>query len=156
MVKELNQQNNYGEVLNKLQRYCSYQERAISEVKRKAQGLLENKDQVEEVIEALMESDFLNQERFVSGFIRGKVSQKKWGKHKIIAALREKNVDQNLINECFDELDEQLYTANLESLIESRVKGQKISRDEKAKLYRFLVAKGYENELVLKELNKLH
>ncbi|OYW17150.1 MAG: RecX family transcriptional regulator, partial [Sphingobacteriales bacterium 12-47-4] len=72
-----------AQALQKLKHYCAYQERSHSEVKEKAYGFGLHRQEVDEVISALIQEDYLNEERFAIAFAGGKFRMKGWGRAKI-------------------------------------------------------------------------
>ena len=80
------------DALKKLQRYCAYQDRCHQEVRSKLLDLGIYGHDLEEVIVALIEDNFLNEERFARSFTRGKLRIKHWGRNKILQELKKKNI----------------------------------------------------------------
>jgi len=104
----------YEEALAKLQRFCAYQERCHNEVRTK---LLEIKcygDTLEEVITALIQEDFLNEQRFAESFTSGKYRLKSWGRNKIKLELKKKYVSAYCIRKGLASIDEEEYLETLE------------------------------------------
>ena len=83
----------FQEVLSKLMRYCSYQERSPFEVKQKLREYALPADKVDEIMDLLLDDNFINEERFATLFVRGKVKVKRWGLYKIREGLSKKGVD---------------------------------------------------------------
>ena len=153
-MRKQDQRYNFEDVLNRLKRYCSYQERSIHDVELKLAELNVELKEQQQLIEQLVKEDYLNQERFARAFISGKVRIKKWGKNKIRAALKNKRVDGQLITAALTEINEVEYLENLQSLLfqkQRRLDGG--DKKEKLKVYRYLIAKGYEEDLVYKEID---
>jgi SOS response regulatory protein OraA/RecX len=78
--------------------------------------------------------------------MRSKVSFKKDGLEKIRFGLMKKGIKDAVIKLVFEELDSETYASNLNSLIEKKwisllLKNEK--QEAKAKLIRYLLAKGY-------------
>ena len=71
------------EAQKKIEYYCAYQERCHLEVttRLKSFGLLPVS--IDHLIVKLMESNFLNEERYARAFVSGKFRIKKWGRIKI-------------------------------------------------------------------------
>ncbi len=140
-----------GTIYQKAIRYCGYQERTEKEVQEKlrAWGVAQKEEEVR-IIQALQEDNFLNEERYVEAFIRGKFLGKQWGKRKMFDVLTKKGVDSVLIQkglatiETTDYLQHLRYVANRkkQSLAEaSSIQGMQ-------KLTNYLLQKGYEPDLV--------
>lgn len=78
--------------LKKIEKYCAYQERCHEEVRSKLYTFGLGADDVEEIITKLIQSNFLNEERFARAYCGGKFRQKKWGRLKIIRELKKKKL----------------------------------------------------------------
>tara|TARA_R110002096_G_scaffold136909_8_gene289884 strand:- start:21720 stop:22262 length:543 start_codon:yes stop_codon:yes gene_type:complete len=156
-VNKESQQHNFEEVLKKMMQYCSYSERSDFEVQIKLATFLISADDKRKVIAFLKEENFLNENRFAAAFVSGKVRIKRWGRYKISAALRAKRVDQSLIQEAFKEIDEEVYFDNIKHLLKLKKFSASMSDYEKSKIVRYLLSKGYENDLIweaIKDFNK--
>jgi regulatory protein len=153
MKKKLNVQ----EALEKIKRYCAYQERCPSEVRNKLYEYGLWRDEVDEIISMLITENFLNEERFAKAFAGGKFRMKKWGRIKIVNALESKGVTKNCIKLALKEIEETDYQQTLSLLIE-----QKSSQSEEENLFvrrdkisHYAIGKGYEPDLVWKTLKEL-
>lgn len=149
-----NQPPSFLEAKAKLEAYCAYQERCIQEVTKKLVGWGFYGEQQDNLIADLIVNNFLNEERFASAYVSGKMRIKKWGRIKIKLKLKEKKISTYSIDKAFKEIDEDEYLANLNDLTQKKfenVKG-KTKWDKKAKIQRYLLSKGYENELVYEAL----
>ena len=68
-----------NEALEKIKKYCAYQERCQSEVRQKLYDFELHNNDIENILCSLIEQNFINEERFAKNFVRGKFRQKKWG-----------------------------------------------------------------------------
>lgn len=134
-------------------RYCSYQERSEWEVLNKAKEYDLKEAEDEQLIAVLREENFINEMRFASSFVRGKVRVKKWGLFKIKQGLIAKRVEGQFISKALKEIDYELYLKNLKHLCKLKKKGLSSTQADKAKLYRFLLSKGYESDLIFKAMD---
>jgi regulatory protein len=145
------------EALQKLRQYCAYQERSHSEVQQKLWDLGVRRADHDTVISALIEDDYLNEERFAKAFAGGKFRMKDWGRKKILYALKEKRVSEYSIRQAMKEIPEDDYQRTLEKLAEKKwneLKGeQHLIRQKKTQDY--LLQKGYEFQLVLAAVKAL-
>ena len=64
------------EALSKLQKYCAYQDRCHKEVEHKLKQMRMIPEAIEIIIVALIEDNYLNEERFAKAYVRGKFSIK--------------------------------------------------------------------------------
>ncbi|AHF16278.1 regulatory protein RecX [Niabella soli] len=139
-----------AQVLKKLQQYCAYSERCHSDVVNKLYELGVWKKEHDTIIAALIEENYLNEERFAKAFAGGHFRQKKWGRNKIIKALQQKQVSPYCIKTGMKEIDEIAYTAVLRELFEQKwnsLKGEKNRFIKMRKTSDFLIQKGFEPEL---------
>jgi len=141
-------QYSFEEVLSKLMKYCSYQERSSLEIKQKAISLGAGSNEIIKLIELLEEENFYNERRFVESYVRGKLRIKRWGKYKIIEGLRAKGISTNTIEESLAVVPDESYLRNLRYLVDKRIVSENLKREEVAKHYRYFLSKGYEASLI--------
>jgi regulatory protein len=141
---------NFTEALQKLRRYCAYQERCHREVKTKLWDWGFNSEESGSIIVQLMEENFLNEERFAKAITGGRFRQKGWGKNKITAALKTKGILPNLIASSLKEINPDDYLKTLKALLLKKSTTLKETNPQikVQKLARFAISKGYEPELV--------
>jgi regulatory protein len=140
-----------SEALQKLKKYCAYQERSHSEVRTKLISLEVYGDTLEEVIFDLVQEDYLNEERFARSYARGKHRIKKWGRDKITQSLKLKRVSEYCIKKAMTEIDPDLYVETLQEVLKKYYKERKSKYDShtiRVKLIQHAVSKGYEYHLV--------
>ena len=146
-----------SEIQHKAKNYCTYQERSHAEVIKKLYSFGLRKTEVDQTLSWLIESDYLNEERFAIRFAGGKFRMKKWGRIKIKQALLQHKISTYNINTALENLDETAYIKTLEKLIS--VKWNSLKKDttliKKVKTTRYLLQKGYERQLIMQVLNKL-
>ena len=151
---EQKKENNYHELLLKAERYCAYQERSSHELKQKLKELGADEKTLEEIITSIQEDDFQNDERFALLFTSGKFRIKRWGKIKIRSELRMKKIPDTLIKTALDSINESDYKKTIQHLIQKKEK--EVQRDKpehrKQKIFRFLLSKGFESNLILSNL----
>lgn len=140
--------------LAKAEHYCAYQERSQQEVRDKLYewGLWSN--DVEETISELIQTNFLNEERFALAYVSGKFNIKHWGKIKIKQGLKLKRVPDKMISNALKTINQDDY---LKTILESAEKKLKVIPEKDAfkrkyKLINYLLGKGYENDLILEVL----
>jgi len=142
---------------HKIQRYCAYQERSHQEVRNKLYEYGLRRNDVDEIITGLITEGYLNEERFAKAFAGGKFRMKKWGRIKIMRALESKGVSPNCIRIGMKEIDEESYISTLRNLLESKL--ETLQQDDlfqlRDQLSTYVIRKGYEPDLVWKEINDL-
>ena len=138
------------EAKKRLERYCSYQDRCHKEVEQKLYEMRMIPEACELILLHLMDSDFLNEERFARSFARGKFNIKNWGKKRIILELKQRNISKYNINTALKEIDEDAYHNKLKFLALKKYEllSEPNTFKKRQKLIDFLLRKGFENYLV--------
>lgn len=148
----------YQEVKFKLEQWCAYQDRCVFEVTEKIKQFNLNESETQQLIKELQDNRFLDEERFVESFVSGKFKIKRWGRIKIKHHLIQKRIANSLIQKGIYEIDEQEYEATITSLLLKKNKELKVSLSEyehQAKLFNYLISKGFEFETIQKCYNLL-
>ncbi len=144
-------------ILSKAQQFCTYQERSLFELKTKLEEWQTQPKVAEKIIIQLIKEDFLNEERFARSFALGKFRQKKWGKNKIIYALKLKKVPDLIIQIGIQEIDDIEYTETLVDLLKKKSNEIKETNFHKRnyKLASYAINKGFRSGLVWDVINQL-
>src|SRR5690606_39071532 len=108
------------QALEKMEHYCAYQERSQQEVRDKLYTLGLHRNDVEEVISELIQTNFLNEERFAIAYTQGKFRMKNWGRLKIKQGLKLKRVSEKLITKALKQLDGDEYYITLTKVLEKK------------------------------------
>jgi regulatory protein len=143
--------------LNKAMALCSKREYCISDVSARLQLWgTDNKDSAR-IIELLQKDKFINEERYALGFVRDKFNFNKWGKIKITAHLKSKNISGALIKKALGTIDNESYIKTLTALLSAHRRSVKAKSpyDLKAKLLRYGLSKGFESSLLYDLLNEI-
>jgi len=143
-------QISFDEALKKAQNYCAYQERCIEDVRIKLLAWELEKDQIGEIIKKLEKDNFLSDERFTELYVRSKINQKKWGKLKIYAGLKSKNISNETISDHMAKIDVETYKKNILFLIDDKLKKVEVLEPflKKQKVIHYMRSKGYEVGIV--------
>jgi regulatory protein len=142
--------------LDKITKYCVFQDRCQWEVETKLHQLGCPPEDVDGLIDQLIDERYLDERRFAVAFARGKFSMKGWGRIRIQAELRAKRVSEDLIAEALEGLDPEAYASKLEELARKKL-GDGDTKDWEAmqKLKLWLGGKGYEWDLIDEVLGEL-
>ena len=132
-----------SEALQKLQRFCAYQERSPFSVEQKLQQLGLPRDRHEEVVAQLMSDNFLDEYRFAEAYARGKLNQKQWAPRRIRMGLQEHRIPRVTIDRILGQIDQDIIAANALYLIERWYESK-----SKEKLTAALQRRGYAFELI--------
>jgi len=138
------------QALQKLKQFCAYSERCHADVKEKLYSLGVWKKFHDEIIVALIEENYLNEERYAMAFAGGKHRINEWGRVKIKYALQQKQISPYCINKAMKEIDEESYMDTLSRLAKEKYAALKHEQYliRKKKTIDYLLQKGYEPALV--------
>ncbi|MDH0675384.1 MULTISPECIES: regulatory protein RecX [Empedobacter] len=140
------------EIKDKMAKYCLYQDRCHWEVEKKLRDFDLIPEAKDEILFKLIHYGFLNEERFVHNFVRGKVNQKMWGRNRLRQELKMRQIDQKLIEKAFkEEIDLDKYWNNLLYLTQKKFNLLASERESFKKINKvkaYLAYKGYEFDLM--------
>ena len=141
--------------VNKAMALCARREYCISEVLAKLHSWGTDSDDNVRIIELLKKDNYINEERYALGFVNDKFNYNKWGKLKIRAHLRAKDIPGDLIKQALDSIDNETYNKTLRDLLTAHRRSVKAKNqyELKAKLLRYGLSKGFESGLLYDLLN---
>ena len=144
------------QVLDKIAKYCAYQERCVKDVRDKLKTFDIPQKEKDEILDYLLDNRFVNDERFAKSFVRGKINQSGWGVNKIRFHLIQKGIDKEIIEEALEQTDEEAYRQRLIDILKTKSKTVKAANDfeKKRKLAAYAMQKGFEGNLVWDILKK--
>jgi regulatory protein len=142
----------------KIRHFCAYQERNHKEVKEKLYSFGLYKDEVEEILSALIQENYLSEERYAVAFAGGKFRMKQWGKIKIKYELKQHGISDYCIKKALLAISIEDYRATLKKQFEAKLKllnTEKNSYTKKRKIQSYLTQKGFEMELINELLQEI-
>lgn len=144
-----------GEALNKAAAYCTLCERCISEVSTKLTAWGMPASEQQKIIGRLQQEGFIDEARYCRAFVNDKVRFNRWGRIKIRAALSEKRLPKEHVNEAIENIDEEQYMTALAEVIATKRRELKGKDDYAAqqKIMRYAAGRGYEPSLIMKAIN---
>ena len=143
-------------IIEKIQSYCLYQDRCVMEVKNKLYSFKVSSQLVENIVEYLIDNDYLNEERYTKMFIQGKLRIKKWGRIKLKYELRSKGIDIKTINEHINQINEEDYINYFNEFSTSKIKFLKGTKDQKKRSFiNYFTYRGWENNLIYQKLRDI-
>ncbi|MDL2242773.1 RecX family transcriptional regulator [Bacteroidales bacterium OttesenSCG-928-K03] len=133
------------QIYNKISSLCSRKEMCISDAKnylRKFKDISE--EDKTEIINQLVEENFINEVRFAKAFVNDSYKYNKWGKYKIMHALYTKYIPLKIISEAIEIIDDEAYNEIKQTLAEN--KRNSLSEDDptrEQKVQAYLKSKGF-------------
>ena len=145
------------QVLDKMAKYCAYQERCVKDVTDKLRSFDIPQEAKDEILAYLLDNRFVDDERFAKAFVKGKINQSGWGLNKIRFHLIQKGIDKDIIDEALAGTDEETYRQRLIEILKIKAKTVKAENDfdKKRKLAAYAMQKGFEADLVWEVLKGL-
>ncbi len=148
---------NLQQLIKKLEHYCAYQERCHEDVHSKMRQLKVPYSEQDAIVVYLIEHNYLNEERFAIAFTSGKHRIKHWGKQRISAELKLRNISSRIITTALNEISTAEYLDNFNKLAE-KTWAQSSEQNlllKKKKSVDFLLRKGYETSLIYDKIQEL-
>ena len=129
---------------------CSRRECCIKQIEEKLITWGQSGAARERILSKLTEEKFIDEARFARAFALDKLRYSHWGKMKIAQALRLQGIQSDVRDEALAELPEDEYSEIIQHLAQAKKSTIKASSEyeRKAKLVRYLVAKGFEYDLI--------
>ena len=157
MPKQAAQPLTPDQVLDKMAKYCAYQERCVKDVRDKLKTFDLPQKEKDKIIDYLVDNRFVNDERFARSFVRGKINQSGWGLNKIRFHLIQKGIAKDIIDEALGQTDEEVYRQRLIDILKTKSKTIKAETDfeKKRKLAAYAMQKGFEASLVWEVIKEL-
>ena len=146
------------EAQRRMEGYCAYRERCHQEVVSKLRSMAMIPEVVDTIVVHLIESGFLNEERFARAFAKGKLHQKGWGMSRIRRELKQKEITDYLIHKALQEIEPEDYTGVFNTLARKRWEQLAGESDRQKKLRKFsdyLIYRGWEFDRILEKAREL-
>jgi len=139
-----------SELWNKSLDILSRREHSVGELKTKLKKFDPAYNDLNEVIEKLLESNFLNDERFAEAFIRSK-SNSGYGPNYISQYLRKKGISSEQYDMYSLEID---WEDKCLSQFKKKSRNKELNHKEKEKILRFLAYRGFSYEIIKNALKE--
>lgn len=109
------------------------------------------------VLQKLIDSKFIDDRRYAEAFVRDKMRFSGWGAFKLRAALHNKGISKDIIDEVLSTLDCTNMSERLRERLERKMRSLKFSSryDLKSKLMRYGASLGYDFESVTEVVDSL-
>lgn len=145
------------EAIQKIEYFCSYQERCHEEVVEKLRSMKMDSDEIDQIMVHLLSENFLNEERFACSFARGKHRIKHWGKIRIVNELKFRNISQTLINIALKEITPEEYLETFHALAERYWESIRETNTlkKRKKFCDYILRRGFESNLVYEKVKEL-
>ncbi|MBR4756483.1 MAG: RecX family transcriptional regulator [Bacteroidales bacterium] len=128
---------------------CSKREYCSSDIFRKAMTAFEgDRAQAQRLLDSLLEDRFVDDLRYATAFAREKSRLSGWGPAKISYTLVGKGIPRSVVAEALKEIDESEADRKMRSVLETKYKTLAGDPQEKFKLLKFGLTRGYEYDKI--------
>lgn len=144
----------FGQSYRKAADYCAIQDRCISEMRLKFISWNIDRSYTNAIISKLTDEGFIDEKRFALNYAGGKFRIKGWGRIKIAAGLRARNIPQQVIQHALSQINIEEYTSFLDKLLQKKLKqlgGDTHENRQKAAF--FAASRGFEQGLIASQLH---
>lgn len=133
----------------RLEALCARAEHCSFELRTKLRNWGITGADAEEVIDSLIKNRFVDDLRFAQSFVRDRYRFSGYGRRKIAMVLVAKRLPRDIIAEALNEIDDDIYYSNLLHITARKATSLNLEIfEERNKLYRYLISRGYESSLV--------
>ena len=150
--------NTLQKIKSKIINLCIKDEKCIQQILQKLRNCGCNEIDSMKIIKELIQQDYINEERYSKSFFSGKFKMKRWGKRKIIFELKKRKISKKNINKGLAEISDKEYLDTIKFLIKKKnslIRNDLGNLERKRKILAFMSQKGYEYNLVYKNLDNL-
>lgn len=148
-------ENDFQKYLNRAMTYCAYKEKCEHDVRTKLKEWGAKDEMHDVIIDYLSANKFVDNQRYTNAYVNDAVKLKLWGRIKIRAMLKMKNIPDWIINQSFREIDETEYRKALTKLLQTKIKSKTLTDIEKQKIVKSMYSRGYEPEIVFEMINEI-
>lgn len=133
----------------------SYRERSFYELKKRLLDKGYSEKVINDVLLRFEELDYINDYRFAKKWVNSRIKYKPRGRYLLTKELRKKGVNQKIIDRVIYELlDKELEKKLGKKLADKWLNSRGFSKNNKAKLIRYLQNKGFPYHMINEIVNK--
>jgi regulatory protein len=146
------------QALGRAMALCSRQEYCESAIRSKLEFWEVSPDDTESIISQLIREKFIDDLRYAQAYVKDKVRLNHWGRVKIRYMLSMEKVGHPIIDQAMESIDDELYADALHDLLIKKARAlQRESNPftKRQKLIRFAQGRGFEVDLIMKQIKDL-
>ncbi len=146
-----------AEALHRAAALCSTAEHCTADIREKLTRWGISANDTHTIIERLVSERFIDESRYATAFAKDKFRFAGWGRIKIRYALQQKHIAGDEIDQALTVIDEEQYLNRLATLLQDKNRNIHDDNPEsrKAKLCRFAASRGFETNLIFRQLKNL-
>lgn len=147
-----------NQALRKAMALCSRQEYSEAGIRGKLNYWDTEPGDIEEIIGELIKGRFIDDLRYAIAYVRDKVRLNHWGRVKIRYQLSMERIKHSIIDQALDQIDEEMYADALQELLQKKareLKSESNPFNKRQKLIKFAQGRGFEVDLIIKQIKDL-
>ncbi|SIQ07050.1 regulatory protein RecX [Halanaerobium kushneri] len=145
----------FSKARNKAFKLLSYRERTIKEIEDRLRKKDFSEVVIKEVVDFLLENDYLNEERFAEMWIRSRKKHHPRGRKLIYKELKDKGVNQRIINSALNNYLSDQDEREMANHLKDKWLRRRTEEDSSSyKLKNYLANKGFSYDLIYKITDK--
>ena len=140
----------------RIMKYCADSERCTFDVLAKLDEWQVPSDEADQILSTLYAEKFIDDRRYAKKFVTEKWKADQWGRIKIMSALQQKKLDNNILQEAMMTIDDGEYINGLNKLLEKKfdVKRSENGSEDARRIMMFAISRGFEEEVILEWIAK--
>ncbi len=143
-------------MLSRMASLCARSEQCEADIAAKLHKAGLSRDDADSIMRRLRDDRFLDNRRFARAFASDKSRFAGWGRVRIRMALAMKRIPSDIVAEALDNIDDEEYMEAMRRTARAKTRTLDLSlRDDRNKLYRHLLSRGYESALAVKVIKEL-
>lgn len=127
---------------------CARAEHCSGEIREKLLRWGLTRVDADAIVDALVDTRFIDDARFARAFVRDRVRFARWGRRKIAAALYQKRIDRATIAEALDAIDPDEYLEAARAVVAAKARNYDGTYESRARIYRAAAARGFEPDII--------
>jgi len=137
---------------------CSHSEYSEADIRGKLKFWGTPQEDMDWIAGELIKEKFIDDLRFTIAYVRDKIRINQWGRIKIRYMLSMEKVNHSVIDQAFEEIDEEFYADTLQKLLQKKareLKNESNPFNKRQRLIKFAQGRGFEVDLIIKQMKDL-
>lgn len=135
---------------------CANAEHSEHEIREKLRKMMLPANEIQPIIDFLTDGKFIDNARFARSFANDKIRFAGWGRNKIKQALYMKRIPSEIISQVCADIDLKEYAAAIRRVAIAKSKTLDLKKyEDRNKLFKYLVSRGYEPSICSKLISSI-
>lgn len=135
---------------------CAGAEQCTADIRNKILKQGFSSEEAEYMVRYLQENKYIDDSRYARAYAVDKVRFSGWGRMKVRMGLRAKGMGDSVISQALEYISQSDYDDALNRVMKAKAKGLDLKDvKDRQKLYRHLVSRGFESNLIIDAMRQL-